>query len=162
MFIGKTKNGFDVYVDLEASHAATHFKDDPQLLSLVKEALPELEPKGDYWRHERHMGRIVGNTDLVETGESDEIVYAKRPLRDVYTRFVKNKTSSPSEWITVELRKIDERSLELFTTWIGRLVPSFPGGKFETAESKPFWSKHALVWGKQDIVSGTETIECPW
>lgn len=40
-FIIKTKNGFDVYVDMKHSHAATHLKDHPHLFDLLKKILPE-------------------------------------------------------------------------------------------------------------------------
>ena len=36
-FVAKTKNGCDVYVDMEHSHAATHFKDNPELFGLMDE-----------------------------------------------------------------------------------------------------------------------------
>jgi hypothetical protein len=160
--LGKTKNGLEVLVDLERGHAATHLRDTPGLLEMVKEAIPNIEPDDSYRRIEIDLGREVGYSDLVETEDGDEIVYAKRPHRDAYTRFVKNKGPVPSSWITLELQRKDEQHYELFTAYIGRIVPSFPGTSFETFKSKPFWSRHALVWGRQEVVLGTETTECPW
>lgn len=29
-------------------------------------------------------------------------------------------------------------------------------------ETFEFWSSHALVWGSEPIVPGTETATCPW
>lgn len=161
-FLGKTKNDKDVFYDPEHSHAATHFSDTPQLRNLVAEFLPTVESNDDYARFEIDTKREVGTSDLVETEEGDEIVYAKRPNRDTYARFVKNKKPIPTNRVTIELRTIDDQTYELFTAYIGRLTPSFPGNEFETPKSKPFWATHALVWGTQEIVPGTETIACPW
>ena len=75
------KDGSSVYVDMVESHAATHFADTPQLVGLVKEALPTVVPPEDYSRFEVNMGRVIGTSDLVETEPGDEIVYTKRVNR---------------------------------------------------------------------------------
>ena len=161
-FVGKTKNGITIVVDLENSHAATHIADSPQLLPLLKEVISNLESMHDCQRFEINMGREIGTSDLVETDEYDDIVYAKRPNRDLYSRFVKNKKPIPTSWITLELKEVDDQTYEIFTAYIGRITPPFPGNTFETTESKAFWGKHALAWGKQEIVVGSETTVSPW
>lgn len=163
-FVTKTKNNVAVYVDMEGSHASTHLTDSPQLLALVKEALRDAEPVGggEFVRVEKDMGRIVGMTDLVEVNEGDEVVYAKRPKRVIYTKFVKNRAPVPSSFITIWLRRDSEKEFELFSCYIGRPVPAFPGDEYEEPASRPFWEKHALVWGTQAIIEGTETQNCPW
>lgn len=161
-FLGKTKNGCDVYVDLETSHAATHIQDTPELLGLVKGALQEIEPTENYHEFELDMGHVIGTSDLVETSEDDEIVYAKRRNRDTYTRFVRNKDPIPTQFLTLCLEKMNDDAYNLYSTWAGPNCPSSPDSIVATPESKPFWEKHALVWGTQEVISGTETIECPW
>lgn len=160
-FLAKTKNGFDVYVDMESSHATTHFTHHPKLIEAVKKAIPSIDAKENIVRIEIDMGVEVGTTDLIETSDQDEIIYAKRPLRSQYSRFVKNKNSKPTNWITIDVRKNGE-VYNLYTSFVGRLTPSFPGGNYLPEQSKDFWSKHALVWGSQEIVDGTETTKCPW
>lgn len=160
--IGVTKNGYTVCVDLETSHASTHLADTPELLTLVQEALPSIVVDGEYTQYEHDFGRVIGESDLVETEDDDDVVYARRFQRDIYTRFVKNKKAQPSSRITIWLKTTDTDKCELVTAYVGRPVPPFPGDEFETKESKPFWSKHALAWGRQEIVLGTETKECPW
>ena len=86
--IGQSKNGYDVFVDLESSHAATHFNDCPMLLKTVEKFIPLIELNGEKVRIEVDTGGVVGKSDLVETNETDEIVYAMRPYRDRYSRFV--------------------------------------------------------------------------
>ncbi|MEK7639150.1 MAG: hypothetical protein AAB388_03255 [Patescibacteria group bacterium] len=162
IFLAKTKNGFNVVYDSEHSHAATHFASTPSLLGLVKEALQMTDVSAQNIRFEVDMGQIVGETDLVETTSADEIVYALRPFRDRYSRFVKDRRPEPTTYITIELKKQEDGTYLLYTAYIGRLVPSFPGGNVMPEKSREFWSHHALVWGRQGIVPGTETTECPW
>ena len=51
-----------------------------------------------------------------------------RPLRTQYSRFVKNKQSQPTSWITIDLGKSDKNEYDLYTAFVGKLTPSFPGG----------------------------------
>ena len=108
------------------------------------------------------MGEEVGTTDLVETTDGDEIVYALRPRRDVYSRFVKNKAPVPTSWITVVLQKASDTEYDLHTAFVGHNTPSFPGGDYLPEQAWDFWSKHALVWGPQEVIPGTEMSQCPW
>ena len=160
--LGKTKNGMDVYVDEESSHASTHFVDTPKLLDSVKRIIPTIDLVENHVRFEKDTGEEVGNSALVETYPGDDILYALRPRRTEYSRFVKNKLATSTNWITLDLRKSEENQYDLYTAFAGRLTPSFPGGDYLTEQSVEFLSKHALVWGSQEIVSGTETSECPW
>jgi hypothetical protein len=104
----------------------------------------------------------LGSQMWVETNSHDEIVYALRPHRDRYSRFVKNKTTLATHYITLSFKQIQDTQYELYTAYVGKITPSFPGGDYLPEQSKDFWSKHALVWGNQAIVPGTETTECPW
>jgi len=160
--IGQTKNGKTVYVDTEGSHAATHIADTPGLVGLVREVVTQLEPTQDNVYIDKDMGRQVGMSDLVETGTHDEILYAKRLNRENYTRFVLNRTAQPTSMVTVILRKDTDGNYELWSAWIGPASPQFPGDEHETPQSKPFWQKHALVWGNQAIQPSTEKNEWPW
>jgi hypothetical protein len=160
--IGKSKNGCEVFVDLETSHAATHFQDSPLLFDAVKKTLPLIELDGEKIRIEIDTGEVVGVSDLVETHPGDEIVYAMRPHRDRYSRFVKNRLAEETSWIVLSLERLNQEQFKLYTAFAGRLTPSFPGGDFMPEHSNEFWSKHALVWGNQDVIPGSETNSCPW
>lgn len=160
-FLAKTKNGYDVYVDTVRSHAATHLDDIDNLENLVVEFLEATEISGDDVALERDMGRVIGTMDLVETDDTDEIIYAKRMNRATYTRFVKDRKPSPTRYLTVILRKRGD-GYELWSAWTGRLVPSFPGDERETPESREFWSHHALIWGNQAVDQSTITTTQPW
>lgn len=159
--LAKTKNGIEVYVDMEHSHASTHFAHHPKLIDAVKAIIPLLEVNDPSIRVDREMDEEIGTTDLVETTEQDEVVYAKRPLRTQYSRFVKGRVPAPTKWITLDLRKNSD-VYDVYTAFVGRATPSFPGGDFLPEQSKDFWARHALVWGSQEVIPGTETTECPW
>jgi hypothetical protein len=159
---GMTKNGLKVYFDMVSGHASTHFAHHPKLRAAVERALPTIEATEDVMRVEVDAGEEVGTTDLVETTDEDEVIYALRPLRSQYSRFVKNKAPAPTSWITIDLRKSGEDEYNLYTAYVGRVVPSFPGGEIMPEQSREFWAKHALVLGTQELVPGSETTECPW
>jgi hypothetical protein len=162
-FVAKTKNGFDVYVDIETSHAATHLKNHAHLFDLMKEVILNYEVIQDTIRFETDMSKKIGTADLVETNETDDVFYAKRPNRDKYTRFVNNREPELTSYITIELRKTNDTEYEVFTVFIGRITPSFPLGIDDTNEvNREFWKTHALATGTQDFIPETITTECPW
>lgn len=160
--LGKTKSGRAVWLDVEKSHATTHFADQPRLREFVEKLIPTLDEDTDQIRIEKDMGEVVGTSDLAETSEGDEIVYARRPRRVIYSRFVKGKEPTPTNWITVNLKKGKNGDYFLYTAFVGRNTPSIPGGDYLPEQSREFWSNHALIWGAQEVEPGTETTECPW
>ena len=161
-FIGTSKNGIKVFYDPVSSHAATHIHDTPQLMGLVKEVIAAITLEKEKELVEYDLHRTIGKSDLLETTDSDQIVYAKRLNRDNYTRFVLNRQSVDTSKVTLILLKQDDSSYILFSAWIGFLVPPFPGSGTETPESITFWSNHALAWGTQDIQPNTQTTVQPW
>lgn len=160
--LGKTASGKTVYYDDKTSHAATHFADAPQLLALVRDFLATQHFASDEVFVDHDAGSIIGNTDLVEVQENDEIIYAKRVNRQGFTKFAKNRQPSPTSYFTVMLRKDAVGDYELVSTWIGRVCPSFPDDETATPQSKPFWDKHALAFGGQSVQEDTITDVCPW
>ena len=161
--LAKSKNGILVYYKPLNSHTAVHFAETPQLKSLVEEAINKSILEGEYLQFDTDLGRIIGNTDEVENSKGDKIVYAKRKLRNTYTPFNKTKSPKPCSIIAMGLARQSDNSYELLSAWIGSVnSPAYPGDDDETPESKPYWTSHSLVWGTQEIQSGTETSKCPW
>ena len=160
--LGKMKSGEEVYLDPETSHAVTHFAHEPKLRAAIQQLIPMLKGGPERVRADHDTGEAVGMTDLIETAEGDDIVYAIREKRNIYSRFVKGKQQSPTSWVTVALHKVREGEYELYTAFVGRNTPSFPGGDYLPEQSKEFWAHHALVWGSQEVIPGTETTVCPW
>ncbi len=135
------------------------------VLALLPEVLGHIDAQGRaFLVEEVDFGRPVGETVCVSTSSSDEIVYAQRPRRFGLTRFVKNRQAEPCSAVTVILKRDDlERDLfVLITAFIGHRPEPEPWDGNATANSRAFWSSHALVWGSEDVILGTETDLCPW
>ncbi len=161
-FFARSKNGIEVTYDPVHSHASTHFEDTPQIRPYVKSILEKTDISGDIMEFDANTGQPLGMSDLVETNESDAIVYAIRKNRDRHIRFTKSQQPQPSSMVAITLKRLDDRSYDLYSAWLGSQTPPTPNSPHANAESKPFWSRHALVWGNQEIQPGTETSKCPW
>ncbi len=158
-------NGKRVVFDPVHSHAATHLKDAPTLRALAKELLSNMSLEGDLIAKDVDTGKVVGNSDVVETDDKDDVVYARRKNREDqgYVPFTKSRSPQPSTKISIYLVKKDDENYELSSVWIGEYEsPMFPQMSNATAESVPYWSKHAFVWGSQEITPGSILAKCPW
>lgn len=160
-----SKNGMRVVYDPLSSHTATHFYDAPELSKLAIELLSTLQLEGDVIAKDFDMGRAIGNSDVVEVDETDEIVYAMRKHREDqgYVPFTKSRSTQPSTHISVYLVRVSDTEYELSSIWIGEFdSPNFPQMSNATPESIPYWTNHAFVWGSQEIIPGTERSDRPW
>lgn len=111
----------------------------------------------------------VGYCTLVETSEADEVVYAKRLERELYTRFVKNRKPQEVTHVMVILRKSEE---EEDTYRLITMYPGFPSekepedlniaSKEELMRSLNFWSKKALIYNEHIIEKGSDQDYCPY
>jgi hypothetical protein len=103
-----------------------------------------------------NFGEEIGVSNCVETTSDDEIIYAVRPKRRGPTRFVKNREGEPTSEFTVILKKVDEGYI---------VITAFPGPKAEREpwdpmagdEAKEYWSNHAIVWGTEEVLPGSES-----
>lgn len=161
-FIARSKNGIDVTYDPVHSHASTHFQDTPQILPYVKHILENTNLSGDGMGLDVDTGTILGLSDCVQTDSSDEVVYAIRKNRDRHMRFTKSGKAEPSSRIAILLMRLEDGGYDLFSAWLGAQTPPTPNSPYANEQSRPFWAKHALVWGNQEIRAGTETSICPW
>ncbi|KKS82790.1 MAG: hypothetical protein UV58_C0005G0044 [Candidatus Wolfebacteria bacterium GW2011_GWC1_43_10] len=118
------------------------------------------------------FGSSIGETICVPTGPGDEIVFAQRPKRFGLTRFVKNRKSEPCSSLVVILKVGDCGEYVLITAFVGTRPEPEPWDERNFAQQADpsaarkaafrFWLSHALVWGAEPIVPGTETTVCPW
>jgi hypothetical protein len=165
-FIARSQNGIDVVYDPVHSHATTHLDDTPQLMSLVQEVVGDMALKDEVIATHVDMGRVVGTCDVINVGRNDDIVYGVRKNRDDdgYVPFVKNREGDPCQFVTVQLHRLSEGSYELASCWIGTFDDDepFPQSANATEQSKDFWSKHAFVWGSQEIQIDKLREDCPW
>ncbi len=137
----------------------------PEVLPLLPEALAKIH-MGDkpFSLEVVEFDHVVGETTCVRTDPSDQIVYAKRVKRYGLTRFVKNRRPEPCKSVVVILVKATDGSdaYVLVTAFIGEKPQPEPWDLHAPAESRSFWLTHALLWGTEKVVPGTETTECPW
>lgn len=160
--IGQSRNGIPIHVQLIGSRAGESVSRQPQLLSLAKEMFAKITLHGAEISLEYDMDRPIGYSFTVETTDKDAVFYGRFLKDDVYTRFVKNGKPHPTRYLTVKLSKENNSDYELSDIWIGRLMPPRPGSEDETADSKPFWSNHALILESQSLQPQTVTKTCPY
>lgn len=154
--LGVSKNNCEVWLDYDATNVTFHIRETSNLLELVKEAIEATDISGDdEIIFEKDMGRIVGTTTLVETTDADEIVYARRKNRVVYSRFAMNRELTPVGYVVVCIRKQDGEYL-LWTAWCGRLLP-----KEWHDPSSNFSQTHALVYDESLLQLDTVTTIDP-
>ena len=148
-------------IDREVSH----------LHGNVQDFLPEVfaglaSGQREWIVHGHDFGQAVGRTVCVRTFPNDTIVFAQRLHRKGLTRFVKNREPDPCSVVTVVLRWLSEKDCyEIVTAYVGVPAEPEPWDKEDqvaTEQSIAFWNSHALVWGSEEIIPGTETTRCPW
>lgn len=162
-YLCTSKNGLDIYYDPIKSHTATHFNDASGLQQIVKDLLQEYDIQNDYEGFDIDAQKVVGVKDVVDVNEGDELIYAKRINRNEYVPFVINREPQPCSIVSIALRKYEDAKYELESAWIGEFdSPPFPEETNATAESVPFWEKHAFVWGSQRVQDNTITRQRPW
>ncbi len=158
-------NGKNIVFDPVNSHAATHFNDASTLRAIAEGLLTSMSLEGDLIAKDVDLGRVVGNSDVVGIDETDEVVYAMRKNREDqgYVPFTKSRSSQPSSMVSMYIVKKDDETYELSSVWVGEYgSPMFPQMDNATAESIPYWSRHAFVWGSQEIIPGSVLTKCPW
>lgn len=154
--LGATADNKSIFLNYDDTNVEYHLLETPNLVELVKEAVPHLVlGDGDQIVHERDMGRVVGTTNLVETGDSDDIVYAKRIGRNKYSRFVKNREAKPCRSIVTVFRKRGDEYY-LWTAMCGELLP--PEAHNEDSE---FNATHAMVYDEKLVQLSTLTKSWP-
>ncbi|MGH7157575.1 MAG: hypothetical protein ACREGD_00645 [Candidatus Saccharimonadales bacterium] len=161
--VGRTGNGWVVYVDLINSAAAAKICRQPHLLALAAEALPKIQLQKPKHVIEYNMKRTIGYDFVIEADAAETVFYAKLVKDDVYTRFVKHAKPLHSSHLTMHLQRSDDENAYLLQdAWIGHSVPPRPGSVDETEISKPYWAKHALIFDNQTVQSQTLTKKCPY
>ncbi len=149
----------EVVVDRFRSHLH------PGVASLLPEALARVDSQGrQFLVEEVDFGRLIGETVCISTGSGDEIVFAQRPRRSGLTRFVKNRAPESCSSVVVILKcdDADKRVYVLITAFIGQRPEPEPWDRNAMEKSVAFWNSHALIWGSEPVVPGTETLERPW
>lgn len=137
------------------------------------EALPQIESLRRSLVIEMiEFPEVIGNRSCVSTDSTDRIIFAKRPKRFGLTRFVMDRFSEPCRTLVVILKSDGAGVYIVISAFVGKRAEPEPWDdrSFSQQEdpheaklrSRRFWAQNALVWGEEEIISGTETIRCPW
>lgn len=135
---------------------------------LLPEVFAQVNSEGrQFINQEVDLGREVGKTVCVATRPWDRIVFAQRHGRQGLTRFVIGRESEPCSSVVVIMKKREEGGgFVLLTAFVGQQAQPEPwnttAGNFSLAKSLEFWNSHALIWGSEPVIPGTETDEKPW
>lgn len=112
--------------------------------------------KGAFLKEEVAFDRIIGESSCVVTDANDSIVFAQRSDRKGgFTRFVIGKEKEKTSVCTVVLKRVDGGFI-LLTGYVGASAPPEPWDYNAEEGSKNFWRSHALVWGSEPTIPGTE------
>lgn len=151
----RLKSG-EMVVDRHDSHLHKNVE------ALLKEVFTTISSdKRDLIVEEVSFNYVLGNTICVVTYPDDQIIYAKRPNRLGFTRFVKNRKPEPCSSVVVVLKKQGGNYYMISTAYIGHLAEPEPWDTCATENSQAFWASHAIIWGQEPVVPGTETKKCP-
>lgn len=111
----------------------------------------------------------IGFSEMVEVSEEEEVFYAKRIGRNIYTKFVEGKQHKEINKCVICLKQSQVSHNEYF------LITMFPG---ECMVKEPeditikdiptlkttlkFWQNHALNFQKETVDTSTIVKECPY
>lgn len=162
-----------IITDNLRSHMVCH---DKEFLKGWEKTFEEIQERGffDHLKEdvelvEVHFEEPIGYGMLLHTTEDDEVVYAKRLERELYTRFVKGKEPTLIHQVMCILRKVSDAE----DTY--NLITMYPGGKSEKEpedihildkeemiRSLKFWKDRALIYREENIEKGSEKDYCPY
>jgi hypothetical protein len=142
----------------------SHIHDSPELEKYLTLALGKIVSNNqNSIEGEVDFGKSIGFSRCVTTSDKDEIVFAMRPKRKGFTRFVKNREPESTDKITVILTKDRQTNAYLvLTTYVGPKAEPEPWDYRATDKALDFWKNHALISGTEPIIEGTETSEIKW
>ncbi len=139
----------------------------------LSEALGRIESAGrEFFIEEVDFGQVIGEIVCVATRPGDRIIYAKRPKRFGYSRFVMDRMPEPCSTLVVILKAGDFDQYVLITAFVGKRpqpepwdVRNFsqqPNPQEAERLAREFWGNHALIWGAEEIIHHTISTDCPW
>ena len=157
--IGNLESGEKVIV-----RSTSHVHNNPELEKYLVKSLGKIKSNNqNLIEGEVDFGENIGVTRCVATVDDDEIIFAMRPKRKGYTRFVKNREPEPTSKLTIILTKDRQTNDYLvLTTYIGAKAEPEPWDFRATDKALEFWKSHALVYGTEPVLEGTETSDAKW
>jgi hypothetical protein len=115
----------------------------------------------DIIKVEHEFPFYIGETICVKTNSNSNIVYCIRKGRLGHSRLVTNASPEKCKHVTAIFKKIEDGYL-ILTIYIGRIAAREPWDKSANSNDLLFWKNNALIYDPNDVISGSETHECPW
>jgi hypothetical protein len=104
----------------------------------------------------------IGKNNCVSVTWKDEVLYAKRLGRKGYSKFVLNRTPTPTDSISIYLKRKQDIYL-IKSCYYGDIKSVGVGEDIDFAnDTNLFWENHAIVYGSEPIDQSTITYICPW
>lgn len=140
-----------------------------QLLYKIEETLSNKGIKDNFIETVISFPNNIGYSNINKIEDEDNIIYAKRIGRNLYSKFELNKEKKLTNKCVVVLSKNKYRDNEYY------LITIFPGEKaikevgdinIKTEEEREnvisFWRENAFVFNENLIQDGTVVKECPY
>ena len=163
LYVGSSKNGHRVEVDLASSYAAEAISRHPHLVTLAGEALRTITLNGERVVVTHDMQHTIGYDFVIEAVNRDSVFYAQLAKETVYVPFTKIDKPIPTQLITmVFVRSQPDKCYYADDIYMGTPKPALPGSLNESSKSKPYWHKHAYIYGNQLIKASTITRISPY
>lgn len=160
--VTQSANGKTVHACLTQGVLGQQVGRNPHLLRLAAEVLAGQTLEGAHITGEYDLGRGIGYSDILLTGDNDTIFYARLGRATDFTRFVKHRKNDQTSVLSLGLFADEEGNYELRNIWIGPKYPPTPGDEDATAESAVYWQTHAVVYNGQSVLSSTITKDWPY
>lgn len=111
----------------------------------------------------------VGYADMFETQEKDNVIYAIRKGRNIYSRFVTDKEPYLINTCAILLNQsyVSKTTYSIVTMFPGYVSQKAPQDKNiktseELKDSISFWKNHAILFNPDDVLLDTVTTACPY
>jgi hypothetical protein len=111
----------------------------------------------------------IGFSEMVEVNEEEEVFYAKRIGRNIFTKFVEGKLSKEINKCVICLKQniLNRNEYFLITMFPGEYMVKEPEDNtikdILTLETTlKFWHNHALIFKEETVDSSTIVKECPY
>src|SRR5947209_1901101 len=130
--VGISRNGKEVYAYLLQLPLSASISRNPHLLTLIKEAVSNMNLTSPTEVIEQDMRRNIGYDEMIVTRKEDAVkedavFYARQVREELYTKFVKNCRPESTSFLTLNLQKDDEENYEVKDVVIGKMIPPPPG-----------------------------------
>jgi len=164
-----TKDGRDVLDKTAGSLSAQLYRLLPIAVSEVNTlALPESINVSDRFvvsislADRADIEHPVGMANIVETGSTDRIVWAKKDSGCGYSRLVVGRQPAPTDTVTMIIKRRHEApgKFILLNAWCG-IEPPELWHDDRSEESDRFWENHAFLFEYTPILAATITEQPP-